>query len=291
MAVRRSRGERVFQLFNYTALSLLCLATVYPFWNLVALSFSGISPVRLHKVFLWPLEFQLDSLRYLFDNPLYWDSFRLTVAITVVGTAANVAMTTLFAYPLAKSYFRWKKPLTLMVVITMFFSGGLIPEYLLYRYLGMLDRFSVYIIPGAISTWSLLILRNFFQQIPESIEDSARIDGASELTILLRIVVPMSMPIIATITLWAAVGKWNTFSHSIFFTSSRAMKTLQVVLRSISLRETSDNYIYQNPRYRNASPDSNTAVAIVFTTLPILLVYPFLQRYFVRGIIIGSLKG
>jgi putative aldouronate transport system permease protein len=276
---------------NYTVLGLLCAATIYPFWNLVALSFSGVSPVRLHQVFLWPLEAQIDSLRWLSDNPLYWGAFRLTAAITVVGTVVSVIMTTLFAYPLAKNYFRWKKPLTLMVVITMFFSGGLIPEYLLYRYLGLLDRFSVYIIPGAISTWSLLILRNFFQQIPESIEDSARIDGANELTILFRIVVPMSMPIIATITLWAAVGKWNTFSHSIFFTSSRAMRTLQVVLRSISLRETSDSFIYISPRYRKASPDSMTAVAIVVTTLPILLVYPFLQRYFVRGIILGSLKG
>ncbi len=198
---------------------------------------------------------------------------------------------TLFAYPLSKRYFRWKKPLTLMVIITMFFSGGLIPEYLLYRYLGLLDHFSVYIIPGAMSTWSLLILRNFFQQIPESIEDSARIDGANELTILLRIVIPMSMPILATITLWAAVGRWNTFSHSIFFTSSRAMRTLQVVLRSITLREGSDNYIYISPRYAKASPESMSAVAIVMTTLPMLLFYPFLQRYFVRGIVLGSLKG
>ncbi len=292
MMRRLSKGQAVFQVFDYTALALLAVVTVYPFWNIVAVSVSGISPLRLHQVFLWPLEIQFDAFKSLLRSNLFWSSLKVTAALTVVGIVVSVAMTALLAYPISKRDFRWKKPITLMVVVTMFFSGGLIPEYLLYRYLNILNKFWVYIIPGAISTWSLLILRNFFQQIPESFEDSARIDGAGELTILARIVFPMSLPILATITLWYAVGKWNTFSQCFYFTSATALRTLQVALRSFVLGEaTRENYGYINPEYKRMSTQSISASAIVATTLPILLVYPFLQKYFVKGVIVGGLKG
>jgi putative aldouronate transport system permease protein len=292
MRIRQSSGELAFQVFNYCALAILAIISIYPFWNLVAQSVSGASPLKLNQVYLWPLEVQTDAFKSLFAGGLYWKSFKLTALITVLGVAVSVPLTALLAYPLSKRDFRWRKPLTLLVVITMFFSGGLIPEYLLYRYLGMLNKLWVYLIPGAISTWTLLIMRNFFQQIPESLEESARIDGAGDLTVLVRIVLPMSMPILATITLWYAVSRWNTFSQCIYFTSSTALRTLQVALRSIVIGDNArESYAYINPAFRKMSTESIAAAAIVGTTLPILLIYPFLQRFFVKGIILGSLKG
>jgi putative aldouronate transport system permease protein len=292
MRTRLGSAELVFQVFNYCALAVLAILSIYPFWNLVAQSVSGVSPLKLHQVYLWPLEPQLDAFKSIFSGGLFWKSFKLTGLITVLGVLVSVPLTALLAYPLSKREFRWRKPLTLLVVITMFFSGGLIPEYLLYRYLGLLNTIWVYLIPGAISTWSLLILRNFFQQIPESLEESARIDGAGDLTVLVRIVLPMSMPILATITLWYAVGKWNTFSQCMYFTSSMELRTLQVDLRSIVLGENvRQGYAFISREYRGMSTQSINAASIVVTTLPILLVYPFLQRFFVKGIILGSLKG
>jgi len=285
-------SERTFQVGNYFFLSLLAVATVYPFWNLVAQAVSGASPLKLNQVFLWPLELQTDTLRYLVNADIFRLSFVLTVKITIVGVLVSVPLTALLAYPLARKDFRWRKPLTLLVVVTMFFSGGLIPEYLLYRYLGLLNRFWVYIIPGAISTWSLLIMRNFFQQIPESLEESARIDGANDVTVLFRIVIPLSTPIMATITLWYAVAKWNTFAQCMYFTSSLPLRTLQVALQSLMLGENvQEGYAYISPEYSKMSTQSIQAAGIALTTLPILLVYPLLQRYFVKGIIVGSLKG
>jgi putative aldouronate transport system permease protein len=292
MRPRTTPAENVFQVFNYTALALLAIVSVYPFWNLVVSAVSGPSALKLHKVFLWPLELQFDTVRYFLQSDIFRKSFLITAEITIVGVLFSVPMTALLAYPLAKRDFRWRKPLTLMVVVTMFFSGGLIPEYLLYKNLGLLNRFWVYIIPGAISTWSLLIMRNFFQQIPESLEESARIDGASDLAVLFRIVLPLSTPIVATITLWCAVGKWNTFAQCVYFTSSMDLRTLQVSLRSIVRGENvQENYSYISKDYARMSTQSISATAIVTTTLPILLIYPFLQRYFVKGIIVGSLKG
>jgi putative aldouronate transport system permease protein len=206
-------------------------------------------------------------------------------------------LTSIIAYPLSKKSFRLKKVMTMMIVATMFFQVGLIPEFLLYRTLGILDTVWVLTIPGCISTWSLLILRNFFMTIPDSIEESAFIDGANEIQIFFRIVIPMSMPVIATITLWYAVAEWNTFYQVIMFTNRQELNSLQVVLRSIVMdREGVGSMMTDSQTNRangniNMTPQSVKAVAIVLATLPIMLVYPFLQKYFVKGVIVGALKG
>lgn len=228
-----SRGERIFNGFNYALITLICFIMLYPFLHTIAVSFSGPSPIKKGLVYLLPLEVQVTSYKYIMRNIIFWRGFRLTALITVVGTAYCLLMTCLLAYPLSKKDFMLRTPLTLLIVVTMFFSGGLIPEYLLYKVLHLNNTFYVYIIPGAISTWSLLILRNFFMQIPVEIEDSAYMDGASEFSVLYKIIIPISLPAIATITLWYAVDKWNTFDQSLFFTSSEQMRTLQVVLKSI----------------------------------------------------------
>lgn len=287
-----SRGEKRFNIINYTFMTLLCCFMIYPFIHTIAVSLSGPSPVKQGIVYLYPIDIQFNSYKYIIENSTFWSGFRVTLLITVVGTAYSLFMTCLLAYPLAKKDFFIKTPVTMLIVFTMFFSGGLIPSYLLYRILHLYDSFFAYIIPSAISAWSLLILRNFFMQIPEEIEESAHIDGSSDFNTMMRIIIPISMPAIATIALWYAVGKWNTFDTSLFFTKSEGLRTLQVVLRNIIKDE--ENLAMsgaQSIRMRSLTSNSLKAAWIMCTTLPIMLVYPFLQKHFVKGVIVGSLKG
>ena len=297
MAIVRSKGELAFHIFNYFFLGAFSLLTAYPFLNMLAVSLSGPSPIGLGKVYLIPLEIQFRSYTFMLENKLFWDAIRFTASITVAYVVLGVLLTAIIAYPLSKKSFRLKKVMTMMIVATMFFQVGLIPEFLLYRTLGILDTVWVLIIPGCISTWSLLILRNFFMTIPDSIEESALIDGANELQIFFRIVIPMSTPVIATITLWYAVAEWNTFYQVIMFTNKQELNSLQVVLRSIVMdREGIGGMMTDSATNRakgniNMTPQSVKAVSIVLATLPIMLVYPFLQKYFVKGVIVGALKG
>lgn len=292
MMKARTYGEKTFGIFNYILMAFLSFITLYPFWNQFCLSLSGPSPVKLNKVFFVPLSMQIDAYRYLSDSGLFWQGFKFTGFITIVGTAFSIFMTVIFAYPLAKKNFRWRGPLTTMILITMFFSGGLIPEYLLYKQLHLIDNVLVYIIPGAMSTWNILILRNFFQGIPSEIEESALIDGANEFDVLMRIIVPMSIPAILTITLWNIVSRWNTFSQCIYFTTSQELRTIQVDLRNVVLgNNVQEGYAYISPTYSKMTKQSITAAAIVMTTMPMLIIYPFIQKYFVKGVVIGSLKG
>lgn len=292
-----SKGESAFQLINYLFLSVFSLLTLYPFLNMVAVSFSSASPVRLGKVFFYPIDFQIRSYTYMLSHSMFWRAFGFTALLTAVYIVISVLFTSIIAYPISKKDFKLKKAITVMIVITMFFQGGLIPEFILNKALGLYDTMWVLIIPGAVSTWSLLILRNFFMTIPDSIEESALIDGANELQILLRIVIPISLPIMATITLWYAVSEWNTFYQCIIFTTKSELRTLQVILRSLLMGDEqlngllSDTQTNRDRQNLLMTPQSVKAVAIVLTTLPIMFVYPFLQKYFVKGIIVGSLKG
>lgn len=292
-----SRGEKAFQICNYAFLSAFALLTMYPLLNLLAVSLSGPVPVRLGKVFLYPIDMQIRSYTYMLQQSIFWRAFRFTALITVIYLALAVFFTAIIAYPISKKDFKLKNPVTVMIVITMFFQGGMIPEFILNKALGLYDTMWVLIIPGAISTWSLLILRNFFMTIPDSIEESALIDGANEMQILIRIIIPISLPIMATITLWYAVSEWNSFYQCIIFTVKPELRTLQVALRSLLLGDEQLSGLLsdtQTNRDRNnllMTPQSVKAVAIILATVPILLVYPFLQKYFVKGIMVGSLKG
>lgn len=292
MNSRRTRGEKVFAVFNYTLLTLLCVMMVYPYLRSIAVSFSDKYEVVRGSVGIIPKGFNIDSYRYIFTNKLFWTALRITLIVTAVGTVFSVVMTCLFAYPLANKHFRLRNALTVIVVITMFFEGGLIPTFMLYKQLGLINNILVYILPASISTWSLIILRNFFQQIPVELEESAFMDGANELTILFRIIMPIALPSIATITLWYIVSYWNTFSSSIYYTTDRNLRTLQVVLRGILMDEeqiTSQSNV--NDAMRRMTPQSLKSAWIMCVTVPILAVYPFLQKYFVKGVIVGALKG
>jgi putative aldouronate transport system permease protein len=216
-----------------------------------------------------------------------------TVIRTVLGTALSLTFTIFAAYALSKRYFPHRTFWTAFIVFTMFFSGGLIPSYLLVKSLGLINSMWALVLPGLISAFSLIIARNFFMALPESLEESARIDGANDIRILFSIIVPISMPIIATLTLWMAVQHWNAWFDSLIYMTDSHKQVLQVVMRRIVLQGTKDMMDVNNFDDRSlvANPEMIKAATIMVTVMPIIMFYPFLQKYFVKGVLVGSLKG
>jgi putative aldouronate transport system permease protein len=284
-----SVSERLFNWFNIIFLIIISATMVYPFLNLLAISLSSSGPVLAQKVNLIPVDFTLATYKQLLTEDKMIRTMGNTVYITLVGTGINLLMTILLAYPLSRKYIYIKGVILKMVLFTMLFNGGMIPDYLLIKKLGLIDSLWSLMIPGAISAWNLIILINFFKALPDELEESAKIDGASDLRILLQIVIPLSMHAIATIALFCAVAKWNTFFNAIIYINSIKKLPLQVMLRQIIMLDeaiglSTDNIV-------NMPPETKKAAAIFFSVLPILCVYPFLQKYFVKGVMIGSIKG
>lgn len=292
---KKSTGERVFDIVNVVFLSLFAFTAVYPFINVIVVSFSTPAAANQYGLKLWPKETTLEAYKIVFSNKMIWIGYSNTIFRTVLGTILNVLFTVLCAYPLAKRYLPNRSLYTSFIVFTMFFSGGLIPNYLLIKELGLLDnRFSL-ILPGLIAAFTMIIVRNFFMSLPEEIEESAKIDGANDVRILFFIVLPVSMPIIATISLWYAVAHWNAWFDSLLYIQTPDKAVLGNVLRKIIIEgspqfQEYDNYDPAKPQ-NLVTPDIIRAATIMVATTPILCVYPFIQKYFVRGVMMGSLKG
>ncbi|WNQ08888.1 carbohydrate ABC transporter permease [Paenibacillus aurantius] len=291
--IQRSAGETAFQLCNNLFMALMVAITLYPFVYVV---FSSISDSRLllsHTgVLLAPLGFTLEAYTMVFKNPNILTGYLNTLILVVVGTALNLFMTSLGAYVLSRKGIAWTKPIMLMIVFTMFFSGGMIPMYLLVNnWLHLGDTLLALIIPGLISTWNLIILRTSFGTIPESLIESARIDGAQDFSILFRIVIPLSLPVMAVMVLFYGVGHWNSWFGAMIYLRDRELFPLQLILREI-LIQNNTSYMSGNASIEDveAIGESIKYATIVIATLPILFVYPFLQKYFVKGVMIGSIK-
>ncbi len=295
MVTKGSRGDRVFRLVNGTLLALLAFTTLYPFLNTLAVSLSDGAQIVSGRVFLLPRGFNTSAYKVVFANPVYFISFRNTVLVTAAGTAISMLLSILGAYPLSKRRLKGRKFLMLLVVFTMFFSGGLIPRYLLVRDLGMLNTLWALFIPVAISAWNMIILRNFFQAIPDSLEESAEIDGASFPTILVRVILPLSKPALATISLFYAVKYWNSFFDAVIYITDTRKTVLQAYLSQLILDEvaagSSIELLEEQLELMEIVPDSVRAATVLCTVVPILVVYPWIQKYFVKGVLIGSLKG
>lgn len=270
----------------------LCVTTIYPFLYLLSLSFST-GDVPLTQIHLIPPEWTLANYKKVLTNEFVLGGFVNTVVRTVLGTALSLTATIFAAYPLAKRFFPHRTFWTGMIVFTMFFSGGLIPNYLLVKNLGLMNTVWALVLPGLISAFSLIIARNFFMALPESLEESAKIDGANDIVILFRIVVPVSMPIIATLSLWMAVSHWNAWFDSLIYMTEAQNQVLQVVMRRIVLLGTKDMMdlnAFDDPSLV-VNPETIKAATLMVTVIPIILFYPFLQKYFVKGVLVGSLKG
>lgn len=288
---RHSAGEAVFDVINYLLIFLLCIATVYPFWYSFVLSISSRASVTGIGFHLWPGEIDFSSWKLLLKPPYMWQGLYNTLLRTVGGAAIAVVLTVMTAYPLAKKSFPNRNLFTGIIVFTMLFNGGLIPTFILVKNLGIMNTIWALMLPIAISPFNVIIVRNFFKSIPESMEEAAKIDGANDIYVLLKIVIPLSLPVLATVTLWIIVGYWNSWFDAVMYLNDRSRFVLQQMLREIVILNMPDPSI--NVPETGAVmplPESIKAAATLFVTVPVLLVYPFLQKYFTKGIMVGSLK-
>jgi len=287
-------GSRIFDVFNVAFLIFFAIVTTVPFIYIIAGSFASQAEITARGFFLIPRSPRLEAYEYILSSRMLPRAMFVSILVTVVGTVVSMFMTVTFAYPLSKKYLPGRNFMLSMVVFTMLFGGGMIPTFLTVRLFGLLNSFWAMILPGAISSWNLIIIKKFFESIPEELEDSARIDGASDFRVFIRIVLPLSTAAIATFSLFYAVGYWNSFRPALLYLPSNTdMWPLQLVLRNIVLMAAgviADAAAF-DPEFIQPPPDSIRNAVIVFATVPILLVYPFIQKHFTKGVMIGAIKG
>lgn len=290
MQIKESLGEKVFNLFNISIMLVLIFITLYPFWYVIAGSVSDGNRLLQHSGALFlPLGFDLAAYRLTFQNQMLLRSYLNTAFIVVVGTFFNLIMTSLGAYFLSRKDVMLKKIIMFGIVFTMYFNGGLIPFYLTVKQLHLDNTIWSLIIPNLISTFNLIIMRTSFMSIPDSLEESAKLDGASHFTILTRIVIPLSGPVISVMALYYGVGHWNSWFNASIFLRKRELFPLSLILREILLQNTNAD---MNNTLIDQEAVSHTIkyALIIVSTVPILCVYPFLQKYFVKGAMVGALK-
>ncbi|GHU74418.1 sugar ABC transporter permease [Clostridia bacterium] len=285
----------VFDVVNTIILGVMCLTIIVPFDHLLSISLSPSWVATKGGLHLWPVSFTIQNYQQVIRSRLIWVGYRNTLIRTVLGTAMQLFATSLGAYVLSKRYYPHRAFWTLFIVFTMFFSGGMIPSYLLMKNLHLFDNYLVLVLPGLVSAYNLVLMRNFFTSLPEELEESGLIDGAGRFTIFMRIVLPCSAPILATIGLWLAVGHWNAWFDALMYMRDANKFVLQIVLRRIILEGTQQMLELNPGALTNetplVSPDGLKAASVFVATLPIICVYPFIQKYFVKGIMVGSLKG
>ncbi len=292
MKIKRHPGEILFDCINYLFLFLFAVITLFPFLNIIACSFATTQEILTNPLMLFPKEITLETYKYIFSTPTLVRSLGNSVFITLAGTAVNIAMTTIMAYPLAHKNLIGRKYLMLGITFTMLFGGGMIPSYLLVKSLHLLDSYWALVLPGAIGTFNLILVKNSFQQLPDSLEESAKIDGANDLFIFSKIVLPLSLPTLATFTLFYAVGHWNSFMQPLLYINDSTKWPVQVLLRQIVMLSQGGLGDSEMLDPSVVLPAQTIKMAsIVVSTTPILLVYPFLQKYFVKGVLVGSIKG
>jgi putative aldouronate transport system permease protein len=293
-------GDYLFDIFNYTFLVFLCVVMLYPFLNQLAVSLNEASDSLRGGIYLWPREFTWANYEHVFGEASIVNSFFISVLRTIIGTLTSVLGTAMVAYTISRKDFVLKKFVTIAFVLTMYFNGGLIPNYLLVKELNLLDSFWVYIIPGIIGVFNLIVIRSFIEGIPESLFESAKIDGAGDFTIFIKIVLPLSLPVLATVSLFVAVYQWNSWFDVFLYNSSSAnlstlqyelMKILQNSNASMSGKTAADAFANANASANMVSPTSIRATMTIVASLPIIMVYPFLQKYFVKGLTLGGVKG
>ena len=286
-------GERTFETINLIVLILIGALMLFPFLNMAAKSFSSENAILTGKVLFWPVGFQTGTYKYVIRQAQFWNSFKVSVMITLMGTAGAMIISCLTAYPLSKTWLYGRKPLLLLFVFTMLFGGGMVPSYLLMRSLGLINTIWVLFVPAMLSVYNMILLKNFFEDIPDSIEESAELDGAGSLRILVSIVLPMSLPAIATIGLFYAVGFWDNYMSGLLYITKPELKPLQQYLYEIVTESINVDKEMSMDAQENAAlnTDAIRSATIMLACVPIMCVYPFLQKYFVKGVMVGALKG
>lgn len=283
-------GRRVFRAVNAVVLGLVVIVTLYPFVNILARSLSDENAIRSGEVNLVPRGFTLRTYEFVISDATFWTNYRNTVVYTVVATVIAMVMTTCYAYVLSKKHLKGRKVLIGVAVFTMFFSGGLIPNYVLVTSLGLKDSIWAIVLPNAVNVFNLLIMKTFFENLPVELEEAAAIDGMSTYGILLRIVLPLSKAVIATMTLFYAVAFWNSWFAAFLYMSQNDLFPVTVYLRNLIAGATTATSVGADAGDMTVAANIK-AVTIVLTVIPILAIYPFVQRYFVRGVMLGAVKG
>jgi len=290
MLYKPTFGSRLFNGANIVILTFCSLLTLFPFLYILASSLAPLQQVLRGGIILWPEKFTWDAYQMIFSNTHFVRSLYTTVYITIIGTVTNLLFTTLMAYPLAKKRLKGRGFIMFLVVFTILFNGGLIPTYIVVKSLGLINSVWSLILPGAISAFNLIIIKNFFQGIPEELEEAAKIDGSTNVGVLFRIVLPLSMPALATFTLFYAVGHWNQFFAAVLYITKSELWPIQVLLRQMIIEGSTQDFEVAAGEL-TIIPTTIKMAAIIVATVPILLVYPFLQKHFAKGVLLGSVKG
>ena len=296
-------SEKFVTGFAYVLMTIFSLIAILPCLHVISKSVSGGTYVAAGNVWFWPRGFQLETMEYILFKTAFFTGLKNSLIVTFVGTVVSVAVSVTTAYPLSKTNFKGRKPVTLLYVFSMVFFGGIVPAYMVVQMLGLLDTYAGMILPFAIVQFNMFIVKNYFEGLPETVEESARIDGAGDLTILTKIVIPMSTPVIATVTLLYAINYWNNYFHAMMYTQSADMKTLQVYLYdlintgSAFMENIASGGLFGDSANMgtglsvNITAEGLTASAVTLSLIPIVALYPFVQRFLVKGITIGSVKG
>lgn len=286
-----STGRKVFVVINYIILFIVTVITIYPILHVFAASLSKYTYIAQGKVTFFPIGLNIDAYKRVFNYPMIWRSYGNTVLYTVLGTSINIVLTAMAAYPLSRRPFAGQKFMNFLIVITMLFNAGMIPSFLIVRNLGLYDTIWAIVIPGALSSFNVILLRNFFDQIPVELEESASLDGCSQMKILFKIFLPLAKPGIMTVALFYAVGHWNSYFSAMLYLQKRTLAPLQIVLRDIVINSNMSEMAIDAASAVDQIGDAVKYATIMFATLPIMFIYPFVQKYFVKGIMVGSVKG
>ncbi len=299
VGIRKGPGERIFDFVNCALLFLIAVSMLYPFIYVFAISLNDPNDSQLGGIWLYPRKLSFESYKIIFSDPSLLQALGVSVARTVFGTILTVLGCSIFAYVFTRNEFVLYRPLKGFFFFAMFFGGGgLIPTYLLYLNLGLYDSFLVYIVPTIINLWYVTLFRTYFRSVPVDLLDAARIDGAGEFAVYAKVLMPVSKPIVATITLFSAVTQWNSYRDTLYYTVSENLRTLQYIVMEIIKKAEGSHMIDRAEMFEifhgdasMADPLSLRMAITICTTVPIVMVYPFLQKHFMKGMMIGSMKG
>ena len=299
MGIRKGPGEIAFEIANYTILAAVAVSMLYPFIYVLAISLNDANDSQLGGIWLYPRVLSFESYKIIFSDPSLLQALGISVARTVIGTVLTVIGCSMFAYVFTRNEFVLYKPLKGFFFFCMFFGGGgLIPTYMLYLDLGLYNSFWVYVIPTIINLWYVTLFRTYFRSIPGELLEAARIDGAGEFQVYTRVLMPVSKPIIATITLFSAVAQWNSYRDTLYYTTNKNLRSLQYIVMEIIKKAEGSHMIDRKEMMEMFHGDASTADPVslrmaitICTVLPIIMVYPFLQKHFMKGMMVGSMKG
>lgn len=285
-----SKDEKIFNVANVIFMVFFLAIIALPLWNIVALSFNDATDAARGGIYFWPRKFSLESYYTVFEDSAIYKAFVISVAKTVIGVVLHTALTAMVAYGMSRRNLMGRKIYMNMGILTMFVSGGMIPTFLLFKELGLLNNFWVYIIPVLFSFYDMVILMNFFRSIPFSLEESAMMDGANPFIIFVKIILPLSLPVLATIALFHGVFQWNDYMTANIYVDDRSLYPLQMLLFRIVSENLSPAVAAGTNVVRNTTSQSLQLATMVVTTVPVVVIYPFLQKYFIQGMTLGSVK-